>query len=342
MKYIWVLVYLSLFFGSLILSSSSILNQVNALSCEGPITVERSFEDSKVVFLGEVISKKYYLQDEEYGYEDSIVKFKLKESFKGFSNETITLETSEWFWDPTYEEGNDYVVFAIINPQQNVLRPQSCTISSIPEEKNLQQLRLLANPEQTPKETLTLPPKKQIEKGIELEDVTCKEDLQLIFKYDGSPACVKPSTATKLVERGWGTNTPLPWTPTKGPSESPDTVSHGGDVVDYVSFVDNLRATGAIVTPGGSISQPFFTVEGIVILVNGDDVQVFEYPTFIDAEFDARKVSPDGSSIGTSMPFWIGSPHFYLKENIIVLYVGDNLDTLSIIESVLGSQFAGR
>ncbi len=203
MKYIWVLVYLSLFFGSLILSSSSILNQVNALSCEGPITVERSFEDSKVVFLGEVISKKYYLQDEEYGYEDSIVKFKLKESFKGFSNETITLETSEWFWDPTYEEGNDYVVFAIINPQQNVLRPQLCTISSIPEEKNLQQLRLLANPEQTPKETLTLPPKKQIEKGIELEDVTCKEDLQLIFKYDGSPACVKPETAEKLIERGW-------------------------------------------------------------------------------------------------------------------------------------------
>ncbi len=48
-------------------------------------------------------------------------------------------------------------------------------------------------------------------------------------------------------------------------------------------------------------------------------------------------VSPDLSSIGTSMPFWIGSPHFYLKENIIVIYVGDNLDTLSIIESVLGS-----
>jgi len=121
-----------------------------------------------------------------------------------------------------------------------------------------------------------------------------------------------------------------------------DTVSHGGDVVDYVSFVDNLRATGAIVTPSGPISQPFFTVEGIAILVNGDDVQVFEYPTFIDSESDARKVSPDGSSIGTSMPFWIGSPHFYLKENIIVLYVGDNLDTLGIIESVLGSQFAGR
>ncbi len=187
------------------------------------------------------------------------------------------------------------------------------------------------------------PPRKQIASGVAPHEVICSEGLELIFKAtNGFPACVKPSTATKLVERGWGTNTPLPWTPTKGPSESPDTVSHGGDVVDYVSFVDNLRATGAIVTPSGPISQPFFTADGITILVNGDDVQVFEYPTFIDAEFDARKVSSDGSSIGTSMPFWIGSPHFYLKENIIVIYVSDNLDTLSIIESVLGSQFAGR
>ena len=225
MKYIWVLVYLSLFFGSLILSSSSILNQVNALSCEDPITVERSFEDSKVVFLGEVISKKYYLQDEEYGYEDSIVKFKLKESFKGFSNETITLETSEWFWDPTYEEGNDYVVFAIINPQQNVLRPQLCTISSIPEEKNLQQLRLLSDKEKFPHLALDeitpeiikdmmenlspefKTPKQQTDVGILPSEVECKNGLELIFKAtDGSPACVKPSTAEKLIERGWASS----------------------------------------------------------------------------------------------------------------------------------------
>ena len=225
MKYIWVLVYLSLFFGSLILSSSSILNQVNALSCEDPITVERSFEDSKVVFLGEVISKKYYLQDEEYGYEDSIVKFKLKESFKGFSNETITLETSEWFWDPTYVEGNDYVVFAIINPQQNVLRPQLCTISSIPEEKNLQQLRLLSDKEKFPHLALDeitpemikdmmenlspefKTPKQQTDVGILPSEVECKNGLELIFKAtDGSPACVKPSTAEKLIERGWASS----------------------------------------------------------------------------------------------------------------------------------------
>ncbi len=36
-------------------------------------------------------------------------------------------------------------------------------------------------------------------------DSACKTGLELIFKAsNNSPACVKPSTATKLVERGWG------------------------------------------------------------------------------------------------------------------------------------------
>ena len=205
MKYIWVLVYLSLFFGSLILSSSSILNQVNALSCEGPITVERSFEDSKVVFLGEVISKKYYLQDEEYGYEDSIVKFKLIESFKGFSNETMTVITAEYFWDPTYEEGNNYVVFA--SGSEEALYPVLCTISIIPEEENLEQLRLLSGKDTSEQNTKLFSPKHQLKNGFLPEEIICKEGLVLVFKStDGSPACVKPATKQKLIERGWASS----------------------------------------------------------------------------------------------------------------------------------------
>ncbi len=48
-----------------------------------------------------------------------------------------------------------------------------------------------------------LSPKKQFESGINLENIICKEGLELIFKQNNSPACVKPSTAEKLIERGW-------------------------------------------------------------------------------------------------------------------------------------------
>ena len=53
-------------------------------------------------------------------------------------------------------------------------------------------------------------------------------------------------------------------------------------------------------------------------------------------------MSPDGSSIGISMPFWVDDPHFYYKEKIIMLYVGDDPAIEELLESVLGRQFAGR
>ena len=118
-------------------------------------------------------------------------------------------------------------------------------------------------------------------------------------------------------------------------------VSHGGPVSDYVSFIDNLRATGDLVEPAGEISQPFFSVKGFVVKVNGEEVQVFEYLNATAADSEAELVSPDGASVGTNMITWVATPHFYKEERLIVLYVGDNEDLINILETILGSQFAG-
>jgi len=48
-----------------------------------------------------------------------------------------------------------------------------------------------------------LPPLKQINNGISSKGVLCNEEFEQIFKIDGSPACVKPVTAEKLIARGW-------------------------------------------------------------------------------------------------------------------------------------------
>jgi hypothetical protein len=49
-------------------------------------------------------------------------------------------------------------------------------------------------------------PLKQVESGIEPKQVNCGTEMQLIIKNsDDSPACVKPTTAEKLVQLGWGT-----------------------------------------------------------------------------------------------------------------------------------------
>lgn len=57
-----------------------------------------------------------------------------------------------------------------------------------------------------PMDTKNIPPPiKQVNNGVPVNEVICKEGLELIFKStNGSPACVKPTTAMKLIERGWG------------------------------------------------------------------------------------------------------------------------------------------
>ena len=124
-------------------------------------------------------------------------------------------------------------------------------------------------------------------------------------------------------------------------SEEPP-VSHGGPVTDYVSLIDNLRQAGATVEPAGEVTQPFFSVNGRVIVVNGGDVQVFEYTDAAAAEAEAALVSPSGSPIGTFMPSWIAPPHFYKAGRLIVLYVGDSEAVTDVLESVFGQQFAGK
>jgi hypothetical protein len=126
-----------------------------------------------------------------------------------------------------------------------------------------------------------------------------------------------------------------------GGSSTPPT-SHGGPVKDYVSLIDHLRAASATVVPTGSVTQPFFSVTGQSITVNGEPVQIYEYANEDDANADAARISPDGGTIGNTMVDWIAPPHFYKKGQIIVLYVGSNTTVMNILKTTLGTQFAGR
>ncbi len=123
--------------------------------------------------------------------------------------------------------------------------------------------------------------------------------------------------------------------------ETEPVVSHGGPVTDYVSLVDGLRAVGATVESAGTVDQPFFSVQGQLIAVDGEDVQVFEYEDAASVEDAAGDVSADGGSVGTSMISWLAAPHFYKKARLLVLYVGDDTNVMQLLEDVLGEQFAG-
>jgi hypothetical protein len=47
-------------------------------------------------------------------------------------------------------------------------------------------------------------PRKQMKRGVSVEDVSCKEGLSLVNRNNGSPACVSEETADRLEKRGLG------------------------------------------------------------------------------------------------------------------------------------------
>jgi hypothetical protein len=49
----------------------------------------------------------------------------------------------------------------------------------------------------------SFPPLKQLKAGAKLDELFCRGDFVLVHKYNGSPACVKPTSVEKLKERGW-------------------------------------------------------------------------------------------------------------------------------------------
>jgi hypothetical protein len=124
-------------------------------------------------------------------------------------------------------------------------------------------------------------------------------------------------------------------------SQLSSTAAQGDEVDDLDSLVNRLQANSVKVEVTGTVSQPFFTPRGRVIAVDGQDVQVFEYDSVVDADAESDLVSLDGSSVGASIMAWIATPHFYQSGKLIALYVGDQSSTIDILEAVLGPQIAG-
>ncbi|MCH7738028.1 MAG: hypothetical protein IH872_11585 [Chloroflexi bacterium] len=109
----------------------------------------------------------------------------------------------------------------------------------------------------------------------------------------------------------------------------------------HTRLAEDLRAAGAEVEIGPSGRSSVLDVPIRNFAVNDALVHVWEFPSEDEAEAGADTVGPDGFSVGRAFVDWTDSPHFYSSGTLIVLYVGNDVEILTLLEGIVGRQFAG-
>ena len=101
-------------------------------------------------------------------------------------------------------------------------------------------------------------------------------------------------------------------------------------------LVQTLRGAGAMASTVGHFEQPFFSVRGVIVEVEGVSLLVMEYPSEAARWLEARQIAPDGMLIGTRPVTWANSPNFWTWGKTIVLYLGEDTRMVSLLNKVLG------
>lgn len=97
------------------------------------------------------------------------------------------------------------------------------------------------------------------------------------------------------------------------------------------------------VTLIGESPNDMFPVKPTRISIKDEQLDIFEFETTDQANKEALRVSSDGTDIQNyGRMDWGKMPHFYKQGRIIVFYVGDNAETLDVLNNTLGKQFAGK
>ena len=151
-----------------------------------------------------------------------------------------------------------------------------------------------------------------------------------------NPARWLALVALGLLRASCGNSAALPTPP---PSPEASAVSDRGPALDQEGLLSALRGAGGEVALKGPVQQPFLSVEGAVITLNGAEVQVFEYPDTELAREEAKRLAAAATG-GGSQPNWNGTPHVFAGGRMLVLYVGDDRDIFTRLQRVLGPSIA--
>ena len=125
--------------------------------------------------------------------------------------------------------------------------------------------------------------------------------------------------------------------PSPGLVDTPSPTASDG----AAALVADLVAAGATAKLGANFLAEPLRGEGVAVCVGAEAIQVYVQKDHEAALAVASTIDPDDPSrIGTSIVNWNGRPRFWLRDRIIVLYVGPDAATDAALRSLLGRPFA--
>lgn len=138
--------------------------------------------------------------------------------------------------------------------------------------------------------------------------------------------------------QGAGSSAPPTANPTTaGPTPGPTAGPAGG----LDGLVADLNAAGTAAKSGSFFATDPIGGEGKVVCIGVETVQVFQFIDHEAALATSMKIDRnDPSKIGTAIVDWAGTPRFWLRDRIIVLYTGEDAATDAAIRALLGRPFA--
>ncbi|HKX76470.1 MAG TPA: hypothetical protein VJR05_13885 [Acidimicrobiia bacterium] len=81
--------------------------------------------------------------------------------------------------------------------------------------------------------------------------------------------------------------------------------------------------------------------EGLLLCVGAEEIRVYLFGTEEEAAAAAARIDPDDpSNLGNAIVEWAGTPRFWRRGPMLVLYLGEDPATENLMTEVLGPPFA--
>ncbi|MDA0231869.1 MAG: hypothetical protein O3C69_00100 [Chloroflexi bacterium] len=126
--------------------------------------------------------------------------------------------------------------------------------------------------------------------------------------------------------------------PTPPPSSS---IQSGYDAVRQA-----IEANGTVVVRVDEQRDGIFDNPVTNVLINGESVAIYEFPSVTEADKAALTVSSDGTTIssGDGPPIaidFLNRPHYFQQANVIAVYTGGDTAVITLLRDTFGEEFAG-